>query len=100
VPSAISGTDHVQIGVFENDRSGYANFESQLADRCHLPGHSASVARPCFKKWVRSQIQARVNDRITIDVTMEVGQAADSVQVTAETPLLRTLLAATIFLTP
>jgi hypothetical protein len=32
----------------------------------------------------------RVNERITIDVTLEVGQAAEVVQVTAETPLLDT----------
>src|SRR5689334_19921835 len=56
-----------------------------------IPGpYSMTVEAPGFKKWVRSRIQTRVDDRITIDVTMEIGQATDSVQVTAEAPLLDT----------
>jgi len=56
-----------------------------------IPGpYSLTVEAPGFKKWVRSRIQTRVDDRITIDVTVEIGQASDSVQVTAEAPLLDT----------
>ena len=56
-----------------------------------IPGpYSLTVEAPGFKKWVRSRIQTRVDDRITIDVTMEIGQATESVQVTAEAPLLDT----------
>ena len=56
-----------------------------------IPGpYSLTVEAPGFKKWVRSRLQTRVDDRITIDVTMEIGQASDSVQVTAEAPLLDT----------
>jgi len=56
-----------------------------------IPGaYSMTVEAPGFKKWVRSRFQTRVDDRITIDVTMEIGQATDSVQVTAEAPLLDT----------
>src|SRR6476646_3932086 len=56
-----------------------------------IPGpYSLTVSAPGFKKWVRSRIQARIDDRITIDVTMEIGQATESVQVSAEAPLLDT----------
>ncbi|MGH9672827.1 MAG: carboxypeptidase-like regulatory domain-containing protein, partial [Bryobacteraceae bacterium] len=56
-----------------------------------IPGsYSLTVEAPGFKQWVRSQLQTRVNDRITIDVAMEIGQASESVRVTAEAPLLDT----------
>jgi Carboxypeptidase regulatory-like domain len=56
-----------------------------------IPGpYSLTVSAPGFKKWVRSRIQARIDDRLTIDVTMEIGQATESVQVTADAPLLDT----------
>src|SRR5262245_25415410 len=56
-----------------------------------IPGpYSLTVESPGFKKCVRSGIQTRIDDRITIDVTMEVGQANESVQVSAEAPLLDT----------
>ncbi|MGH9660509.1 MAG: carboxypeptidase regulatory-like domain-containing protein, partial [Bryobacteraceae bacterium] len=56
-----------------------------------IPGtYSLTVEAPGFKKSVRPKIGVRVNERIAIDVTMEIGQAAESVQVSAETPLLDT----------
>src|ERR1041384_1717697 len=56
-----------------------------------IPGpYSMAGEARGFKKWVRSRFQTRVDDRITIDVTMEIGQATESVQVTAEAPLLDT----------
>ena len=52
-----------------------------------IPGpYIVTVEAPGFKKWVRSRIQTRIDDRITIDVTMEIGQATESVQVSAEAP--------------
>ena len=50
--------------------------------------YSLTIIAPGFKRSVRPQIQTRVNDRITIDVVLEIGQATESVQVTADTPLL------------
>jgi Carboxypeptidase regulatory-like domain/TonB dependent receptor-like, beta-barrel len=56
-----------------------------------IPGpYSLTVEAPGFKKSVRPGISVRVNERITIDVMLEVGQAAETLQVTAETPLLDT----------
>ena len=56
-----------------------------------VPGtYSLTVEAPGFKKSVRPQIELRVSERITIDVTLEIGAATDSVRVTAETPLVDT----------
>jgi Carboxypeptidase regulatory-like domain len=56
-----------------------------------IPGpYSLTVEASGFKKFVRPGISVRVNERITIDVMLEVGQTAETLQVTAETPLLDT----------
>jgi hypothetical protein len=56
-----------------------------------IPGsYTLSVESQGFKKFTRPGIAVRVNERITIDVPMEVGQASESVQVVAETPVLDT----------
>jgi len=43
-----------------------------------------------FKKAVREGIQVRIGDRLSLDVSLEVGQLEETVQVAAETPLLET----------
>lgn len=44
---------------------------------------------PGFKKSVRQGIVLRVNDRMTLDFALDVGEVAESVVVTGETPLLQ-----------
>lgn len=54
-----------------------------------LPGvYRVAVEMPGFKKAVRDGIELRVNDRLTLDFTLELGDVAESVVVTGETPLL------------
>src|SRR5216684_3575852 len=56
-----------------------------------IPGpYSLTVESRGFRTYRRSGIVVRESDRITIDMTMEVGEASQSVQVTADTPLLNT----------
>jgi hypothetical protein len=56
-----------------------------------IPGrYSITVENPGFKTYTRTGIIVRVNDQMTINVPLEVGQASQTVQVTAETPLLDT----------
>ena len=43
-----------------------------------------------FKTYRRAGIVVRESDRVTIDMAMEIGEASQSVQVNAETPLLDT----------
>src|SRR5438445_143493 len=50
-----------------------------------IPGrYSLAAEAPGFKKSVRPQIQVQVDQHITIDVTLEIGQATESVQVKAD----------------
>jgi hypothetical protein len=54
-----------------------------------LPGvYRVEVELTGFKKSVRDGIELRVNDRMPLDFTLAVGDLAESVVVTGETPLL------------
>ncbi|HWR50866.1 MAG TPA: carboxypeptidase-like regulatory domain-containing protein, partial [Bryobacteraceae bacterium] len=53
------------------------------------PGrYSVSIEAAGFKKFIREDIEARVNDRVTVDAAMEVGAMTENVTITAEAPLL------------
>jgi hypothetical protein len=43
-----------------------------------------------FKKFLRDDIEVRVNDRIEVNIPLEIGAAEQSVTITGETPLLST----------
>src|SRR4051794_7449474 len=43
-----------------------------------------------FKKFVRDNVQVRVNDSVEVNMNLTVGDVAESVEVKAETPLLST----------
>ena len=59
------------------------------------PGtYSIRVESSGFKTVTRGGIQVRVNDQVAINVTMEVGQSTQTVQVSSESPLLDTSSAA------
>jgi len=55
--------------------------------------YGVTVEMRGFKKYVRENLQLRVGDRVTLDVTLTVGDLAESVTVAAETPLLTTATA-------
>ncbi len=56
-----------------------------------LPGnYRLEVAKQGFKTFDRSPIELRVNDRLRLDVALEIGEVAERVTVTAEAPLLET----------
>ena len=52
--------------------------------------YTITVEAAGFKKAVRERVQLRVGDRITLDFSLSLGDVAESVQVTGETPLLDT----------
>ena len=61
----------------------------------HLLGLPASryvvtVAQPGFRIYRQSGITLRLGDRTTLDVTLEIGQSSQTVEVTAATPVLQT----------
>ena len=54
-----------------------------------IPGdYSVTVEAQGFKKVVNEKMTLHVSEKITFDVTLEVGQVEDAVTVTAEDPLL------------
>lgn len=56
-----------------------------------IPGvYTVSVENAGFRKFLRENVQVRVGDVVTVDVNMTVGDVAETVNVTAETPLLQT----------
>ena len=56
-----------------------------------VPGtYTVKVEHPGFKTYTRSGIVVRVNDQVAINVALEVGQANQTVEVKAESPLLDT----------
>jgi hypothetical protein len=56
----------------------------------YLPAgrYAVSAELQGFKKVVRSGIEVRVGDRLTLDLTLEPGNLSESVEVAATTPLL------------
>jgi hypothetical protein len=56
-----------------------------------VPGpYTINVESAGFRGYTRSGVIVRVNDQVTIDVVLEVGQTSQTVNVTAEAPLLDT----------
>ncbi|HYO84076.1 MAG TPA: carboxypeptidase regulatory-like domain-containing protein [Bryobacteraceae bacterium] len=52
--------------------------------------YEISVAVPGFKTFARTGVNLSSNDNLRVDVVLEVGQAAERVQITAEAPPLKT----------
>jgi hypothetical protein len=56
-----------------------------------IPGpYNITVQAPGFKTFLRTGIDLRMDDRITVNATMEVGQASESISVMAESTMLDT----------
>ncbi len=60
-----------------------------------LGQYTITAEAPGFKRAVRENVELRVNDRIEINLTMEVGAVTETVTVTAAPPLLETSSSAT-----
>lgn len=56
-----------------------------------IPGmYTVTAELQGFRKFERKNIQVRVNENVPLDIQMTVGDVTESVQVTAESPLLQT----------
>lgn len=54
-----------------------------------IPGkYNVTVETPGFRKAVNENLELHVNDRATLNFTLEVGQLEQAINVTSETPLL------------
>jgi hypothetical protein len=74
--------------------SGQSNASGNYEIPYLLPGpYQLSAELPGFKSFVREGIELRLADRVTVEVVMQVGDIAEKLTVTAETPLLETATA-------
>lgn len=56
-----------------------------------VPGsYRLEIEKSGFRRYVRDQIAVEVEAAVRIDVAMQVGEVSESVEVTAETPLIQT----------
>ena len=54
-----------------------------------LPGsYELSAEMSGFKAWVRTNLELRTGDRLAVDIKLEVGGASETVEVSAEAPIL------------
>ncbi|MBL8217821.1 MAG: carboxypeptidase regulatory-like domain-containing protein [Bryobacterales bacterium] len=88
IPNAAVALTHTRTGVtvrFTTNNEG-------LFDANYLPtgDYRMQVEFTGFKTWTRSNIDLRIGDRLRIDVTLEPGSNTESIQVTAESPVLET----------
>src|SRR5262245_50676781 len=88
VPNAEVRATNVATGVGAASRS---NASGNYTLPYLVPGtYSVTTENSGFKKFVRDNVQVRVNDVVELNIQLNVGDVAESVQVSAETPLLST----------
>jgi hypothetical protein len=81
----VTNTDTNTVMTLTGNDTGY--YEANLL----LPGNYRVVAEMSgFKRSIRSGITLSVSTRAEVDMRLEVGEAAESISVTAEAPLLDT----------
>src|SRR5947209_6932165 len=86
VPAVEVKASNAQTGVVT---SGTSNAQGNFSIPYLAPGiYSLSAELAGFKKYVRDSIELRVEDDLSIDITLEAGAVTESVTVKAETPLL------------
>ncbi|MEJ7608457.1 MAG: carboxypeptidase-like regulatory domain-containing protein [Bryobacteraceae bacterium] len=79
----VANKDTGQTARLESNQLGY--FEAPLL----RPGsYEIKVARPGFKTVVRNNVQVQVESRVRLDFSLEVGDAATSIAITGDAPLL------------
>ncbi len=88
VPNVEVRATNVATGVVASNRS---NESGNYAIPYLTPGvYNVVSETQGFKKFVRDNVQVRVNDTVELNIAMMVGDVTESVEVTADTPLLST----------
>src|SRR5262249_44557953 len=92
-----SGSRVTKAKVAAEDRATTIRYATESDERgdYHILGLPAghyvlTVEQPGFRIYKQSGITLRLADRISLDVTLEVGQPSQSVEVSAAVPLLQT----------
>ena len=93
VPGATVQVTNLATGLTTNLKSN----EQGIYQALYLPlgMYRITAEAAGFKRVVRENIEVRVNDRLDINLVLEVGAVTETVTVEAETPLLETSSSAT-----
>jgi hypothetical protein len=88
VPGATVVVTNVAMGTKATITTSQAGFyQATLL----IPGiYRVDVAAPGFKKVLRDKIELRIGERLEINLSLEIGTAAESITVTAAAPLMTT----------
>jgi hypothetical protein len=81
---AVNTATGVEVSAVTNESGNYA-LPYLLAGTYNL-----ETTAQGFKKSVRDSIELRINDRVDVNIQLEVGQTTESIEVKAESPLLDT----------
>ena len=88
VPGAkVSVTNNATNGTRRGEANGTGYYEFNYLEPS---SYSVNVEAPGFKKFLRQGITVNVGSRLEIDVPLEVGAVAETVEVKADLPLLDT----------
>jgi hypothetical protein len=88
VPNAdIEVTDVERGQTFKTTTSEFGEF---VASPLHVGRYNVTVAKAGFKKAVSETVELNVQGRIAINITLQVGQITEEVEVTGAAPLLET----------
>jgi hypothetical protein len=84
-----------KVTVTDVDRGTHLETETNdsgeyVASPLRVGHYTVSVEHPGFKKAVTVPVSLDVQQRIALDVTLQVGQISESVEVTGSAPLLET----------
>ncbi len=85
----------VEVSATNNATGVEATAKSNESGNYVLPylltgKYTLHAQAPGFKKFVRDGIELRINDRVDVDIPLQIGDVSESVEVRAETPLLET----------
>ncbi|MDP3001183.1 MAG: TonB-dependent receptor [Bryobacterales bacterium] len=91
IPGATVKITNTATGV---NTPGATNEQGNYFAPYLIPGlYRIDIEHRGFKRVVRDGIELRVNDRLEINLTLEVGEVTEQITVVAETPLLETATA-------
>ncbi|MBI1898251.1 MAG: TonB-dependent receptor [Acidobacteria bacterium] len=88
VPGVKIRATHMETGV---SATGVSNQAGAYTLPYLMPGfYSLTAEQTGFKTFVRDRVEVRVGETVELPIRMEVGEVAERVHVTAETPVLET----------
>jgi len=88
IPAATVTITNIAMGTTQKVQ---ANESGSYQALYLIPGsYRVTVEQPGFNKYVRDAIEVRVNDRIELNIQLQIGNTEQSVTVVGETPLLNT----------